>query len=223
MNFLCGFNWNKQSDEQSVNQSDEQSVKQSDEQSVKQLDKQSVKQLDKQLDKQSIEQSVKNISDKSFYQPYKEQTLDELTKISDKFKIINPKDIPYFSFKEKIFIAMHCNIYDGDTFSVIFDYKGDLIKYKCRCMGYDTAEMKPLLSKPNRIHEKELAHKAKDRLEELLNKHPSKLIKIECFEFDKYGRLLINVWNMVDTDSINDIMVKEGHGKVYDGGTKVLF
>ena len=57
-------------------------------------------------------------------------------------------------------------------------------------------------------------------MRELLNKHPLKLIKIECFEFDKYGRLLINVWNMVDIDTINDIMIKEGHCKVYDGGTK---
>ena len=115
---------------------------------------------------------------------------------------------------------MPCNIYDGDTFSVIFDYNGDLIKYKCRCMGYDCAEMKPLLSNPNRIHEKELAHIAKDRLTELLFKHPTKLIKIECFNFDKYGRLLINFWNMVDKESINDIMIKEGHGKPYDGGKK---
>ena len=134
--------------------------------------------------------------------------------------ILDVKNIPYFSFSGKTFYAKHCNIYDGDTFSVIFDYKGDLIKYKCRCMGYDSAEMKPSLSNPNREHEKELAHKAKDRLEELLNKHPTKLIKINCFEFDKYGRLLINIWNMVDIKSINEIMIEEGHGYPYGGGTK---
>ena len=98
--------------------------------------------------------------------------------------------------------------------------KGELIKYKCRCMGYDSAEMKPLLSNTNRIHEKELANKAKDRLTELLYKHSTKLIKIECLEFDKYGRLLINIWNMVDDKSINTIMIEEGHGKPYEGGTK---
>jgi endonuclease YncB( thermonuclease family) len=144
-----------------------------------------------------------------------------LTDTIEKFKNIkNPNDIPYFSFKTKIFYAMHCNIYDGDTFSVLFHYNGELIKYKCRCIGYDSPEMKPLLSNENRIHEKELAHKAKDRLEELLNKHPEKLIKIECFDFDKYGRLLVNVWNMVDDKMINDIMIEEHHGKPYLGGTK---
>lgn len=134
--------------------------------------------------------------------------------------ITNDKDVPYFTFKGKTFYAMPCHIYDGDTFSVIFDYKGDLIKYKCRCIGYDSPEIKPLLSNPNRINEKELALKAKDRLTELLFKHSTKLIKIECLDFDKYGRLLINVWNMVDEMSINKIMIEEGHGKSYEGGTK---
>ena len=46
------------------------------------------------------------------------------------------------------------------------------------------------------------------------------MIKIECFDFDKYGRLLVNVWNMVDEKSINDIMIEEGYAKSYDGGKK---
>jgi len=149
---------------------------------------------------------------------YNNMELNEAyTKLKD---IKNDKDIPYFSFKGKTFYALPCHIYDGDTFSVIFDYKGELVKYKCRCMGYDTAEMKPSLQNENRLHEKELAHKAKDRLTELLGKHETKLIKIECLDFDKYGRLLINIWNMVDEKSINTIMIEEGHGKHYEGGTK---
>lgn len=133
---------------------------------------------------------------------------------------IKSEDIKYFSFEGKVFYAKHCNIYDGDTFSVIFNYKGDLIKYKVRCMGYDCPEMKPLKTNEHRILEKELALKSKMRLEELLNKHETKLIKIECFQFDKYGRLLVKVWNMIDKKSVNDIMIEEGHGKAYDGGTK---
>ena len=134
--------------------------------------------------------------------------------------INNDIDIAYFSFKGNIFYAKPCNIYDGDTFSVIFEYKGELIKYRCRCLGYDSPEMKPLLSNPNRKNEIELAHKAKYRFEELLNKNKSKLIKIECFDFDKYGRLLVKIWNLVDEKPINDIMVEEGFGKSYFGDTK---
>jgi len=145
----------------------------------------------------------------------------EINAAKEKLKhIVDDKEVPYFSFKGLSFYAMPCHIYDGDTFSVIFEYKGELIKYRCRCTGYDCAEMKPSKSDPNREHEKELAHKAKDRLIELLGKHHSKLIKIECGEFDKYGRLLITFYNNVDNKSINQIMIDEGHGKPYEGGTK---
>jgi len=80
--------------------------------------------------------------------------------------------------------------------------------------------MKPSLSNPNRDNEKVLAIKAKERLKELLEKHETKMIKVKCGDFDKYGRLLIEIWNMVDNDSLNQIMIDEGHGKPYNGGTK---
>jgi len=141
---------------------------------------------------------------------------NKLNEILDK---INPNEIPYFSFKNNIFYAKPCNIYDGDTFSIIFLYNDKIMKYKCRCIGYDSPEMKPLLNNPNRDKEKELALIAKNRLIELLNKN--KLVKVECFDFDKYGRILIKVYNIDDeTLSINDIMINEGHGKIYDGGKK---
>ena len=58
------------------------------------------------------------------------------------------------------------------------------------------------------------------RIIELLNKHEKKIIKVECLDFDKYGRLLIKAYNNVDELSINEIMVNEGHGRAYDGGRK---
>ena len=80
--------------------------------------------------------------------------------------------------------------------------------------------MRPSLKKPNRDKEKELALIAKNKMIELLEAHPSKLITIKCLKFDKYGRILITAYNNVDERSINDIMVEEGYGKKYDGGKK---
>ena len=146
---------------------------------------------------------------------------EEINNLNIKLEPIKiDKDVNYFNFDGKTFIAKPCHVYDGDTFSVIFDYHGELIKYRCRCYGYDTPEMRPLLKNPNRDHEKKLAYAAKARIIELLEAHPSKLIKIECLDFDKYGRLLIKAFNNVNEKSINEIMVEEGHGKWYDGGTK---
>jgi len=143
--------------------------------------------------------------------------------IFGKLQKLNENDYTYFSFNQKTFYAKYCNVYDGDTFSVLFFYKDDVIKYKCRMMGYDSPEMKPSLNNENRIHEKELAILARNRLKELLDMHPTHLIKIECFQFDKYGRLLVNVWNMVNEKSINEIMIEEKHGKPYFGGKKEVW
>lgn len=143
--------------------------------------------------------------------------------LKNKLDILTPTEknnMKCFSFKDKIFYGYPSNVYDGDTFSFIFIYKDDILKYRCRCNGYDSPEMKPALHNPNRDNEKELAHKAKSRFIELLEKHSTKMIKVKCSEFDKYGRLLVDVWNMTDTKSINEIMIEEGHGKAYDGGTK---
>lgn len=146
---------------------------------------------------------------------------NEITNLNNKLvNITTHKDVPYFNFDNQTYIAKPCNVYDGDTFSVIFDFKGELIKYRCRCYGYDTPEMRPSKQNPNRLKEKELAYAAKQRMIELVEAHPSKLIKIQCLKFDKYGRILIKAWNNVNEKSINEIMVEEGHGKWYDGGKK---
>ena len=143
--------------------------------------------------------------------------------IIKELKETNEKDIPYFSFKGKRFIVKPVNIYDGDTFSSIFFFNGEKMKYKCRCMGYDTPEMKPSLSNPNREKEKEAAKMARARFIELLERGKEGLVEIHCLDFDKYGRILVNVYNGVDTKSLNEIMIEEGHGLPYMGGTKEKF
>lgn len=134
--------------------------------------------------------------------------------------VVDPENMSCFSFNGQSFIGIPTNIYDGDTLSIIFAFDGKLVKYRCRALGYDSPEMKPLLSNPNREEEKRLASAAKNRFIELLSKHPDKNISIKCHEFDKYGRVLVEIWNRVDSTSINSIMIQEGHGKVYTGGKK---
>jgi endonuclease YncB( thermonuclease family) len=137
------------------------------------------------------------------------------------------KSLDYFSFKGKTFIAKPCHFYDGDTFSAIFESNGQIIKYRCRCIGYDCAEIKPhVADKSSQVQldaaakEKQLAQAAKKRFIELVTAHPSGLCLIQCDEFDKYGRLLVTVFNGIQSESINSIMIKESFGKAYDGGTK---
>jgi len=144
-----------------------------------------------------------------------------------KLASIEEKSLDYFNFKGNTFIAKPCHFYDGDTFDSIFEHNGQIIKYRCRCEGYDCAEIKPhVLDKSDQTQldaaakEKKLAQTAKDRFIKLVTSHPSGLCVIQCGEFDKYGRLLVTVFNGIDNDSINSIMIKESYGKAYLGGTK---
>lgn len=138
-------------------------------------------------------------------------------------KSIDHSKISLFSFKDKVIIARVIDVYDGDTFTALFEYNGEIMKYKCRAMGYDCAEMKPKKDDPNRDQEKALALKAKNRFIELIGGIDS-IVQMKCLEFDKYGRILTYVYTLENDikhdESINSIMIREKHGKPYDGGTK---
>jgi endonuclease YncB( thermonuclease family) len=103
--------------------------------------------------------------------------------------------------------------------------------------------MKPRKDKPNREQEIVWAKKAraellrlicddnlssnfdnldikKDDVNNILGKN-KKIITVKCLEFDKYGRLLVELYNKDGTKSFNDILVEKNLAVKYDGGTKV--
>ena len=86
--------------------------------------------------------------------------------------------------------------------------------------GYDSPEMRPARSNPNRELEKKAAMAARDALAE---KVQGGLVYIECGEFDKWGRVLITVYLRENGENVNEWMLAGGHGVPYDGGTKAPF
>lgn len=134
------------------------------------------------------------------------------------------RDESDFSFAGYECMSKCVDIYDGDTCRIKFFYKNNIYQYSCRMKGYDTWELKP--KKGNRTKEsieteKELAKKAKKKLEELIY---HKLVYIKFDDFDKYGRPLITVYlNKQDKKSVNEIMIEEKYAKPYSGGTKKNF
>ena len=133
----------------------------------------------------------------------------------NKLNNINSDDISIFSLNGYSTQAKVVDVYDGDTCTIIFKWEGKYRKFKCRCYGYDSPEMKPRLNIENRDEIKENAVKAKERLIELT----TYIVRVECMDFDKYGRLLVKLYKN-NNSLINDIMINEGHGYVYHGGTK---
>ena len=102
------------------------------------------------------------------------------------------------------------SVYDGDTFTVVFVSKFKLYRRRCRCLGYDSPEMKS--SDPI---EKERAIEARDFLKEKL---PSGIFRIYVKGLDKYGRWLVEVY--INNTTLCETMISNNHGYAYHGGTK---
>ena len=143
-------------------------------------------------------------------------------KKAERLKELTYDNTPVFSFNGRIFLSKVLDVYDGDTCTILFEYNGEIMKYKCRCMGYDCAEMKPKKDDPTRDEQKKLAIAAKNRFIELIGGIDS-IVQIKCLDFDKYGRLLADVY--IDYDNpiihLSDILLNENLAYKYDGGTKL--
>ena len=139
----------------------------------------------------------------------------ELRKSDDK--------VQKFSFKGKSIKAKIVRVYDGDTFWCCFYLDNKIQKFNCRCLGYDSPEMKPK-NKPEeeKIKEKAAAEIAKQKFIEY-SKSKDDLVILKCHEFDKYGRILVEVFVNEEIISVNQKMIDGGYGYPYDGGTKTDF
>ena len=92
----------------------------------------------------------------------------------------------YMTFNGDEFTAKIVYIYDGDTMHVVFNALGDYYRWNCRVMGVDTPEIRT-----KNLKEKEMGYKVRDILK---NYFLNQIVKIKCYKFDKYGRLLIDVF-----------------------------
>lgn len=144
---------------------------------------------------------------------------------------------PEFSLKGEKQYARVVDIYDGDTLSVVirlFD-QSSFFKFQARLQGIDTCELKSASAR-----NKELARKARFKIIETLcpnnplltidiskNDIKSYLSKniivvwVECFSFDKFGRLLIDIFPTKDSQSLSDMLLSCRLAYPYHGETKL--
>jgi endonuclease YncB( thermonuclease family) len=158
--------------------------------------------------------------------PNNSNTNTPLNNIPEIIAELKTKDLrtPPLSLDGYFSIAKVVSVYDGDTCRVVIPYKGEFYKWNVRLIGYDTPEMRPSRSKPNRVQEIEAAKAAKKFLISQVMSTPEQLIFIKCKDFDKYGRLLAEIYiNYNDITPVNDLMIDNGHGYSYNGGTKRVF
>ncbi len=159
----------------------------------------------------------------------------------DTLKYLTNNDVQEFSLKDKEFHGKVVDVYDGDTCKIIFynNETNQFLKFCCRLNGIDTPELKPSKTKENREQEIILAKQCRNKLISLCcNNNPTvydenyrqvletnnHIVKIKCHDFDKYGRLLVDIFDIEQTEpytSFNEILVKQGLAKEYHGGKKI--
>jgi endonuclease YncB( thermonuclease family) len=153
------------------------------------------------------------------------------------------KDTPEFSLCGLTLQGKIVECYDADTCKIALPVQNTFYKFTCRLNGIDTPEMKPRKDKPNRDNEILWAKKAraellkmicennlvssfdnldikKDEVIKILGQN-KKLVTVKCLEFDKYGRLLVELYNDINNKSFNTILVEKNLAVNYDGGHKV--
>jgi endonuclease YncB( thermonuclease family) len=115
--------------------------------------------------------------------------------------------------QKKVIWGKIVDIYDGDTFTICYIRDGKLVRRRCRCEGYDSPELRT-----KDVREKEAALRAKDFLQSHL---PSGVSRFQINGLDKFGRLLVSYTK--NGKSLADVMIENGHGYAYAGGTKQKF
>ena len=151
------------------------------------------------------------------------------------------KDIPTFSLQGLTLQGKVVELYDADTCKIVLPLQNSLFKFTCRLSGIDTPEMKPLKNKINRDNEIIWAKKARAELlklictdnslcenldlkkQDIINilEQNKKLITIKCLEFDKYGRLLVELYGENKEKSFNTILLEKNMAVIYYGGKKI--
>ena len=127
---------------------------------------------------------------------------------------VNNDTFEYYKLEGK-YVSKIVDVYDGDTCTVVIYNKGNFEKHKLRLKGIDTPELKPKKNIPNRDLEISKANAAKN---ELVSLTLNKIVTLDLFGYDKYGRLLGDIY--INNKNINLHMIDEKFAKAYDGGSK---
>jgi len=116
-------------------------------------------------------------------------------------------------YANNIIVTEVTSIYDADTFRVDIGEWPSIVgeRVPIRVLGVDAPEIRGKCDQ-----EKVKASKAKQfTVEHLRN---AKVIKLRNIQRGKYFRLLADVY--VDNKSLSDLLIKSGHAREYDGGTR---
>jgi len=154
------------------------------------------------------------------------------TKLSTRLKR-SDNNTPFFCLENKFNLCKVVEVSEGNTCSVILNFKGELYKW---IVKLETSITWLSSSQINLSDDKELdvstekgvfleiknTRMTRDYLKRKVM-NPSQLVYIKCGKFDKYGRLLGKLFiKKNDTKSVNQLMIEQGYGYIYDDKKTIL-
>ncbi len=140
----------------------------------------------------------------------------------DLLRKFNGDPVSFWDYNGKTCYAKVVSVYDGDTCTIVMplsDKDHTFYKFTVRLNGIDT---------PEKRSKDEMEKKASIKVKELVEKFIlGKIVKIQCGEFDKYGRILGDIYVMDHFTkrefSVNQFLIDNRLCKSYAGGTKEAF
>lgn len=143
------------------------------------------------------------------------------TEIEYKLLSINPNSIDTVPNRGMLIKVRIVDIYDGDTFTILYMLDGTCMKTKIRLLGVDTPEIR------KKKGCSDLESKAGKKIRDYLRKHMlEKIYYAKLLKHDKYGgRIVGDIYlaNPEETEedvSLSSFLLERKLGKVYDGKKK---
>jgi micrococcal nuclease len=119
---------------------------------------------------------------------------------------------PNFTMNGKVVDAKIVAVHDGDSVHAVFEMFGTHYNWVCRISHVDTPEVTT-----KNVKEKEYGLVVRDKLRELIM---NKIVKLNCFEFDKYGRLLVEISVPDMKLKVHEWLIENKYAYPYEGKTK---
>lgn len=129
------------------------------------------------------------------------------------------KILPEFGMQGETFSCKILRVIDGDTAVVIFERRGEQVRYRLRMDGINAPEMKPRLTIP-KVERDEIIKRAKEATKALRDRVESRIVQLKCVKMDCFGRILGILWTKDDSVSVNDWMLKKGYAVEFHGEKK---
>lgn len=162
------------------------------------------------------------------------QNLSQL-ELLDQFKSYNINNTEFFTLNGIKTYARLVDVYDGDTITCIIPVFNNYYKFHIRLNDLDTCEIK---NKNDELKKRALLarhtilniicnnnnldlHCSRKEIQDYLSINVY-LVYLDCLTFDKYGRVLANVYEShISEKTLSQILIDQQLGYHYDGKKKL--